>query len=254
MLWRLCFNLTAFLSLCLGVVTAALWERSYRERGQFMLRHENEGSQLIRAADGVLLVRHIRADPQRPKQWGRKPMEYGFAPLFRPMPLGGQVPAVAAESVHGFGPVQLDFANDANLASNRVATYDWISKQQIRMDAIAVGARLARADRAAGKISCWFGLSPFDYERATEWIATEGEDLAEANLARWQFTTPLWLVVSLLALMPIAWFAKCVAQIVHWARVRRRRQTGQCVGCGYDMAATPVQCPECGKLSWRLAT
>jgi hypothetical protein len=50
---------------------------------------------------------------------------------------------------------------------------------------------------------------------------------------------PYWFIVLLTALGPV----------MVWRRRRqtlRRRQVGQCPGCGYDLRATPDRCPECG--------
>ena len=47
-----------------------------------------------------------------------------------------------------------------------------------------------------------------------------------------------------LAVCPAVWLAL-------WGRERRRvaaRRTETCVACGYDLRATPGQCPECGRV------
>jgi hypothetical protein len=49
---------------------------------------------------------------------------------------------------------------------------------------------------------------------------------------------PLWTVVSLSALLPLATL---------WRSARRRRANrATCRACGYDLRATPDRCPECG--------
>ena len=56
---------------------------------------------------------------------------------------------------------------------------------------------------------------------------------------RWQLTLPDWLLVAAAAAFPAL-------------RLRRQLRAsvygpGQCAGCGYDLRATPAQCPECGR-------
>jgi hypothetical protein len=48
---------------------------------------------------------------------------------------------------------------------------------------------------------------------------------------------PLWLPAVLFAVLPL----------VRLSRLRRRLPPGHCAACGYDLRATPDQCPECGK-------
>ena len=55
----------------------------------------------------------------------------------------------------------------------------------------------------------------------------------------WIVYLPWWLPVALLAVPPAAWIAV-------ETRSARRRTTGLCTSCGYDLRATPDRCPECG--------
>jgi len=52
-------------------------------------------------------------------------------------------------------------------------------------------------------------------------------------------STPHWVPVAALLAAPA---------VVAWGRFRRRRRQfqGHCLNCGYDLRATPDQCPECG--------
>jgi hypothetical protein len=49
---------------------------------------------------------------------------------------------------------------------------------------------------------------------------------------------PYWLVTSLSAVLPVVWVRKFR---------RTRYRAGLCPHCGYDLRATPEQCPECGQ-------
>ena len=60
----------------------------------------------------------------------------------------------------------------------------------------------------------------------------------EANFGYGVFL-PMWFVVLLASLLPVG---RCVAVVIR----RLRYPPGHCRRCGYDLRATPDQCPECG--------
>jgi hypothetical protein len=51
-----------------------------------------------------------------------------------------------------------------------------------------------------------------------------------------------WILAAISAILPAMW-------CVRFHRRRLREAMGQCVVCGYDLRATPSQCPECGTVS-----
>jgi len=51
---------------------------------------------------------------------------------------------------------------------------------------------------------------------------------------------PHWSLAATAAVLPWMWFRKRRAAI-------RKRRTGLCRRCGYDLRATPGRCPECGQ-------
>ena len=65
-----------------------------------------------------------------------------------------------------------------------------------------------------------------------------GSNLFNGAPARW-IIVPLWMLSLVSATLPLAW-------LWHRRRIARRVRTGFCFVCGYDLRATPAQCPECG--------
>lgn len=52
---------------------------------------------------------------------------------------------------------------------------------------------------------------------------------------------PIWFPVTL-SISP------ALLLLSRWYFIRRRRQSGRCRKCGYDLRGTPLRCPECGEV------
>ena len=65
---------------------------------------------------------------------------------------------------------------------------------------------------------------------------------------------PVRAILTAAAVMVGLWVAVGAVAEVPQRRREARRRTGRCVGCGYDLRATPGRCPECGRVAERGAT
>jgi hypothetical protein len=54
-------------------------------------------------------------------------------------------------------------------------------------------------------------------------------------------TLPFWMPALIFG--SLSWWG-----VRHLRRVRLRQMAGCCLSCGYDLRASPLRCPECGKL------
>jgi hypothetical protein len=64
-------------------------------------------------------------------------------------------------------------------------------------------------------------------------------------LSSWSVSIHHWTALTVFAILPAIRLLQVVRQAI---RSRRRYEDGCCQSCGYDMQATPYQCPECGAI------
>jgi len=80
-----------------------------------------------------------------------------------------------------------------------------------------------------------------DVNKFVKWLGLEADDgTSNQGVHELGALVPGWFAVVATSVLPAVWVAK-------WRR-RRRFGPGFCSGCGYDLRATPENCPECGRV------
>ena len=87
-----------------------------------------------------------------------------------------------------------------------------------------------------------FGWGRARYRKTTDWIGGNGREIMRYTLDYAVVAVPYWALLLATGLAPGFWLR---------GRLRGlgRIIGGRCARCGYDLRATPGQCPECGTLT-----
>jgi hypothetical protein len=114
---------------------------------------------------------------------------------------------------------------------------------------------------AYGSLRCDWGTAVNDYDTLDTGVGTDQYQPSPSDAIRawfpqhlgfwyrrdpratrgWstELAVPLWLVTAVCSIPPVLAMRRSY-------RTRRRRRSGECIICGYDLRETPSRCPECG--------
>ena len=91
------------------------------------------------------------------------------------------------------------------------------------------------------------GIRPFNGQ-----LIVTTTDLNQVHVAhllehhRWHLGLAALAARTLALLLPVMTLTSLTLLISRHLRLRRRKHQGLCTNCGYDLRASPTQCPECG--------
>jgi hypothetical protein len=229
------FRFVAAVSFLLLLATLVLWVRGRWRMDHFWLIHGDEGSELVRSADGRITFRHTRPNsrsritlPQRVSHWSCRT---GSQLPPRPSPLHWQWRFITYEGIPEATPQEIRTAHATISASEalrrdlRVSPAEWTGAQDWQFRS-PVGFTPQRVQRQVQIIQAKAAM-----DRAQ--TVLDGSSYSE-------WTVPAWLVAGATAILPMLW-------LDGMRRRRRMLREGRCPGCGYDLRASGDRCPECGR-------
>jgi hypothetical protein len=85
-------------------------------------------------------------------------------------------------------------------------------------------------------------VAGFEWSSAAD-VSISSEFIVVPTPTTYLVSVPHWFVCLLTAIPVLMWIRR--------RQLCRRRSTGHCPCCGYDLRATPDRCPECGMISTR---
>ena len=88
----------------------------------------------------------------------------------------------------------------------------------------------------------------YDRWEIMQWSAQTGAHGGHVIIHSFQMhvgPAPVWLLILLTSLLPLARGATLVRRLSG----RKRPRDSRCRHCGYDLRATPDRCPECGAVA-----
>ena len=233
------FRFVAAVSFLLLLLTLVLWVRGQWRMDHFWLIHGDEGSELVRSADGRITFRHTRPNkraritlPQRVSHWSCRT---GSQLPPRPSPLHWEWRFIKFEGIPHATPQEIRTAHatvsssETLLRDLRATPSEWngVWDTQLRREMMMRPGGLT-PERVQRQVQIAQAKAAMDRAQ----IVLDGSSYSE-------WTVPAWLVAAVTALLPMLWLDG----------VRRRRRMlreGRCPGCGYDLRASGDRCPECG--------
>jgi hypothetical protein len=119
--------------------------------------------------------------------------------------------------------------------------WDWIKRSLL--DPHNLGWRVIPRAYYGSDGQLWTGTGDYRYH---DWLGLRWAvglmGLPPNQLAFWSIRFPYWLLVLLTSICPVFWLYSSSRT---W-QAERRKRSGRCAQCSYDLRATPARCPECG--------